>query len=193
LRDLIKMVVVLTVICAGSALILSYTNQATKVQREYQLLKYVKGPSILAVLSDYDNDPLKDSIVVDIGKDSEGNPVQKTVFPARKDGKLIAVAYDTSDDKGYGGVIDIMVGLDSAGELTGIAIMTSSESPGYGAEASKPAFTDQFRGMHPNDINLAADGGKIDAVSGATLTSKAVVRALKRAVKIFPAIKKEVS
>ncbi|MEA2038491.1 MAG: RnfABCDGE type electron transport complex subunit G [Thermodesulfobacteriota bacterium] len=193
MRDLIKMVVVLTAICAGSALVLSYTNKATKVQREYQLLKYVKGPSILAVLSDYDNDPIKDAVVVDIGKDQEGNPVQKTVFPAKKDGKLIAVAYNTMDEKGYGGAIDIMVGMDNSGDLTGISIMTSSESPGYGAEASKPAFTDQFKGMYSKDINLTADGGKIDAVSGATTTSKAVVRALKRAVEIFPAIKKEVS
>lgn len=193
MRDLIKMVVVLTAICAGSALVLSYTNKATEVQREYQLLKYVKGPSILAVLSDYDNDPIKEAVVVDIGKDEEGNPALKTVFPAKKDGKLIAVAYDTADDKGYGGAIDIMVGMDIAGDFTGIAIMTSSESPGYGAEASKPAFTNQFKGMHSKDINLAADGGKIDAVSGATITSKAIVRALKRAVEIFPAIKKEVS
>jgi electron transport complex protein RnfG len=186
------MVLVLTAICGVSALVLSYANKATRAQREYQLLKYVKGPSVLAVLKGYDNDPIKDAVVMEVGKNEKGDPVKKTIFPAKKGSKVIAVAYDISDDKGYGGPIELMVGMDSEGNLTGIAVMTHSESPGYGAEAVKPKFTEQFRGMNPKDINLTTAGGKINAVSGATITSNSIVRALKRAVALFPKVKKEV-
>ena len=94
MRDLIKMVLVLTAICGVSALVLSYANKATRAQREYQLLKYVKGPSVLAVLKGYDNDPIKDAVVMEVGKNEKGDPVKKTIFPAKKGSKVIAVAYD---------------------------------------------------------------------------------------------------
>ena len=108
MRDLIKMVVVLTVICSCSALMLSYANQATKEQREYQLLKYVKEPSIKAVLTKYDNDPIKDRITIDLGTDEKGKPVSKSVFPAKQGGQLKAMAYDAVTT-GYNGPIEVMV------------------------------------------------------------------------------------
>ncbi len=187
------MVVVLTVICGASGLVLSYVNEATKAPREYQLLKYVKGPSLKAVLPEgYDNDPITDKISVTLGKDEKGKPIVKDVFPAKKAGKIIAFAYDASAS-GYHGQVSIMVGFTPDGTLTGISVMTHSETPGLGARIVEPAFTKQFKGLKDvSQVKLSTQGGRIDAVSGATISSTAAVTAVQEAMKLFPKIKKEV-
>ncbi|MBW2093658.1 MAG: RnfABCDGE type electron transport complex subunit G [Deltaproteobacteria bacterium] len=192
MRDLIKMVVVLTVICGASGLVLSYTNKATKAPREYQLLKYVQEPSIKAVLSSYDNDPIRDRIVIKLGKDEKGKPLEKNIFPAKKGGKIVGLAYSAAAT-GYHGLIDVMIGLDPGGKVIGISIMTHSETPGLGARIVEPAFTKQFKGFTLSpDLNLSAKGGKIDSVSGATHSSEGVVEAVRKALELFPKVKKEV-
>lgn len=193
MRDLIRMVVVLTAICAGSALVLSYTNQATQTQREYQITKYVRGPSVIAVLGEYDNDPLKDVVKIDMGKDDKGRSIEKTIFVAKKDGKPVSMAYETSSDKGYHGTINIMVGVDTEGKIEGVAITTHSETPGKGDLIEKPDFRDQFIGLQVSqDAQLSGAGGKIDGITGATISSKAVSEAVVKALELFPRVKKEV-
>lgn len=194
MRELVRMVVVLTVICACSALVLAYANQATKAQREYQLLKYVQEPSIKAVLSgfQYNNDPIKDRVVMKMGKNEKGNPSTKTIFPAKENGNVVAVAYGASAT-GYHGEIDVMVGVNMKGSVTGVSIMTHSETPGLGARVVEPAFTKQFKGLDLSPaLQLSAQGGKVDAVSGASISSKGVVSAVRDALELFPKVKKEV-
>ncbi|MCG6945423.1 MAG: RnfABCDGE type electron transport complex subunit G [Deltaproteobacteria bacterium] len=191
MRDLIKMVVVLLVICTTSGVVLSYVNEATIAPREYQYIKFVQEPSIKAVLSGYNNDPVKDRMQLNLGEDQEGNPVEKVVFPAKKDGKTFEVAYSAAA-KGYHGPIEVMVGVDPEGTLTGISIMTHSETPGLGARIVEPKFTDQFAGLDLETTKLSADGGKVDAVSGATFSTLGVITAVDAALEQFPQIKKEI-
>lgn len=192
MRELVKMVVVLTVICGASGFVLSYVNQVTQAPREYQLLKYVQEPSIKAVLPSYSNDPIKDRIEVTLGKNEKGEPIQKTVFPAKENGKVVAIAYGSAAN-GYHGPIDVMVGINPEGKLTGISVMTHSETPGLGARVVEPAFSEQFAGLElSGQLNVAAQGGTINAVSGATLSSKGVVNAVRSALEVFPQVKKEV-
>ena len=191
MRDLIKMVVVLLVICTTSGVVLSYVNEATIAPREYQYIKFVQEPSIKAVLSDYDNDPVKDRMQLNLGEDQEGNPVEKVVFPAKKDGKTFEVAYSAAA-KGYHGPIEVMVGVDPEGTLTGISIMTHSETPGLGARIVEPKFTEQFAGLDLEETKLSAEGGKVDAVSGATFSTLGVITAVDDALEQFPQIKKEI-
>ena len=190
MRDLIKMVVVLLVICTTSGVVLSYVNEATKAPREYQYIKFVQEPSIKAVLSGYDNDPIKDRMQLNLGEDKEGQPVEKVVFPAKKDGKTFEVAYSGAA-KGYHDLIEVMVGVDQDGKLTGISIMTHSETPGLGARIVEPSFTDQFAGLDVDTTKLSAEGGKVDALSGATFSTIGVVTAVTEALKEFPKIKQE--
>jgi electron transport complex protein RnfG len=190
LRDLIKMVVVLLVICTTSGVVLSYVNEATIAPREYQYIKFVQEPSIKAVLSDYDNDPVKERFKLAVGEDEEGNPVEVVVFPAKKDGKTEAIAYSAAA-KGYHDLIEVMVGVDPEGTLTGISIMTHTETPGLGARIVEPEFTDQFAGLDLETTKLSAEGGKVDAVSGATFSTMGVITAVDTALEQFPQIKKE--
>ena len=190
MRDLIKMVVVLLVICTTSGVVLSYVNEATKAPREYQYIKFVQEPSMQAVLSDFDNDPIKERLKVVVGEDGEGNPIEKVVFPAKKGGKTQAVAFSAAA-KGYHDLIEVMVGVDPDGKLTGISIMTHTETPGLGARIVEPSFTDQFSGLDLDTTKLSAEGGKVDTLSGATFSTVGVVTAVTEALKEFPKIKEE--
>jgi len=190
LRDLIKMVVVLLVICTTSGVVLSYVNEATKAPREYQYIKFVQEPSIKAVLSDYDNDPVKERIKLAVGEDEEGNPIEIVVFPAKKGGATQAIAYSAAA-KGYHDLIEVMVGVGPEGKLTGISIMTHTETPGLGARIVEPEFTDQFAGLDLDTTKLSAEGGKVDTLSGATFSTVGVITAVGAALEQFPQIKKE--
>lgn len=195
MRELLRMVIVLTVICGCSGLVLSFTNQATSEQRENQLLTYVQGPSIQAALAgrEYDNDPIQDRLSLDLGKDDKGDPLEMTVFPARKDGEIVGLAY-ASSGMGYGGEIGVMVAFDRDGKLSGIGIMTHSETPGLGARIQEPGFTEQFRGLDIKEgVKLSQDGGRINGISGASLSSKGVASAVDKAAAMFPKVIEEVS
>jgi len=191
LRDLIKMVVVLLVICTTSGVVLSYVNEATKAPREYQYIKFVQEPSIKAVLSDYDNDPVKERLKLVLGEDEAGNPIEIVVFPAKKGGATQAIAYSAAA-KGYHDLIEVMVGVGPEGKLNGISIMTHTETPGLGARIVEPEFTDQFAGLDLETTKLSAEGGKVDALSGATFSTVGVITAVRAALEEFPQIKKEI-
>ena len=190
MRDLIKMVVVLVVICTTSGVVLSYVNEATEEPREYQYIKFVQEPSMKAVLSDYDNDPIKERIKLAVGEDEEGNPIEVVVFPAKKAGKTEAIAYSAAA-KGYHDVIEVMIGVNPDGTLTGISIMTHTETPGLGARIVEPEFTDQFAGLDLDTTKLSAEGGQVDTLSGATFSTVGVIAAVSAALEQFPQIKKE--
>lgn len=85
--------------------------------------------------------------------------------------------------KGYGGDIEVTVGIDLNGKVTGISVGGSSfaETAGLGARAKEPWFAEQFIGtMSP--IAIVKDGGSVDAITSATITSRAVTKAVDAAV-----------
>jgi electron transport complex protein RnfG len=177
-KDIIKMIVVLTLICAASGLILSAVYDVTKGPIEYARLKNVKEPAVKAVLKGYDNDPIKDRIEIPVGKDKKGKPVKLVVFPAKKGGKTFAVAFEGTGS-GYGGKIGVMVGINvEKKDITGISIVAHSETPGLGARIVEPQFTDSFKGK-----SLAKELSKdqINALSGATFSTKGTVAAVNQA------------
>ena len=76
---------------------------------------------------------------------------------------------------GFGGAVDTRVGIDSDGKVTGISVISaSSETPGLGARSTEPEFQAQFAGQVGTEVAVAKDGGSIDALTGATITSRAV-------------------
>lgn len=76
---------------------------------------------------------------------------------------------------GFGGAVDTMVGIDTEGNVTGISVISaSSETPGLGARSTEPEFQAQFAGQVGTEVAVTKDGGSIDALTGATITSRAV-------------------
>lgn len=76
---------------------------------------------------------------------------------------------------GFGGVVDTMVGIDAEGNITGVSVISAaSETPGLGARATEEAFQAQYAGLVGTDVAVTKDGGTIEALTGATITSRCV-------------------
>jgi electron transport complex protein RnfG len=90
-----------------------------------------------------------------------------------------------SGRRGYGGPVPVLVGLDPTGRIVGIRIASGAEglkeTPGLGLKATEEAFWKQFVGAD-STVALKKDGGSVDAISGATITSRAVARGIAEAI-----------
>lgn len=189
------MIVVLAVITGASGLLLASVNEGTREQRKKQLLQYVKGPAIHEVLEGSQNEPLDDvqELQVKGGDEAAGAGKVVDIFPAYKDGKLWAVAFET-EGKGYGGEIGVIVGIDVKSErLLGIGITTHKETPGLGARIREKGFRSDFAGLDlSGPVGVKADGGKVDAISGATISSRGVCEAVSEALEFYGKHKEEI-
>ncbi|WP_319780703.1 RnfABCDGE type electron transport complex subunit G [Maridesulfovibrio sp.] len=183
MREILHMLVVLSIICATSGAVLVNLKQATKSQIEQQVLTYVQGPALLSVLENRDNDPIKERVKI--------NDV--TVFPAKKNGKLVGIAIEAFAP-GYSGDIGVMVGFDvDKDELLGIGITTQTETPGLGTKVTKPSFTDRFKKHGLDSMQLSQKGGDIDSIAGATYSSTGTVDAVRKAIEVYQTIKPEIT
>ncbi|MDR2650286.1 MAG: RnfABCDGE type electron transport complex subunit G [Clostridiales bacterium] len=115
----------------------------------------------------------------------EGSPVSRALQVYGK-GTLLGYVVFTSPD-GYSGAVDIIVGIDVDGAVEGVRILQHSETPGLGANASDPAFIDQYKGKSGDlKITKAAPGdNEIQAVTSATITSAAVTKGVNDALNFF--------
>ena len=123
------------------------------------------------------------SLVLDAQK---FNPVKnkKEWFAAEKDGKIIAYVVP-AESKGYGGAIKMLVSVTPQGKIIDFNILDSKETPGLGDNASKDPFKNQFKGKETKDLEVVKDKTKVDniqAMTGATISSKAVTKGIKEAV-----------
>ncbi len=104
-----------------------------------------------------------------------------------KDKKRIGLVFIIAP-KGYGGPIEIMVGLNTDSSITAIKITSfSGETPGLGVKVSKPEFYDQFKGLKTEEIYLKKlnDKGKVKAITAATISSDAVTSGVREGVKNY--------
>ena len=181
MREMIKMLIVLTILATLSGGLLAAIRDTTKDRIENQVLEFVKGPAIRSILEGATNDPIVDRFQL---KDGE---VERTFFVGVMDGEPRAVTFETSG-KGYGGDVGLMVGINTEdGKIMGVGVTTHAETPGMGAKAqTDPSFAAQFREL-PLDkqVNVTGDGGTINAISGATITSRAVCSATNDALKLY--------
>ena len=185
MKEILRLILVLGVICAVSGLSLAGVHSATKKPIELQVLKNVQGPALERVLPERDNDAIADNFKIPAGKDKKGRDAFQTVFPAKKGGKLVALALDAAG-KGFDGNIGVMVGISPEGKLTGIAIMKHTETPGIGSKITEVSFTDQFKGKSLEDPT------GVDGVSGASYSTKGVFAAVNSAVKFYQEHQKDI-
>lgn len=91
--------------------------------------------------------------------------------------------------QGYAGPIPITVGLNNEAIITGIRVASAaeglSETPGLGAKITESTFTDQFKNKCAAEISLAQDGGAIQAITAATISSRAVIEGVRRGIETY--------
>ena len=189
MRDMIKLFVVITIFSALSGGLLAVVRSSTQERIEYQQLKFVKGPTIKAIMDGCSNDPLVDRFKI------EDEKKERSFFAGVFDGKANTVALE-SYGKGFGGDIGVIVAVNVENDtIVGIGVTTHSETPGPGSKAqSDPFLSSQFKGLSINEpFKVKADGGKIDAISGATISSKGVCGAVVSAAEIYLRLKTSIA
>lgn len=189
MREMISMIVVLTLLASVSGGLLAAVKSGTEVRIEEQILQFQKAPAIESLFTDVTNDPLKERFNLE----TEGGTLQ--MFPGKLQDGSKAVAFETFGKGGYGGDIGLMVAINlDSDQLVGARVTTHAETPGLGSRAKDDLkFVSQFNNK-PVDANLAlkADNGSIDAISGATVTARAVTRAAILAQELYSQLKPEI-
>ena len=183
--EMIKMVVVLTVLSIVSGGSLSGLKAFTEPKIENQVMNLVKGPAIRQILEAADNDPVEDRFKITDGEE------ERNIFIGVFDGTADTGVLESSAN-GYGGKIGMVVAINMTEEtLRGVAVTTHTETPGLGAQAkSDPSFAAQFAGKPITDsFGVTTDGGQISALSGATITSRAVTIGVNNAVETYKELK----
>ncbi|WDP85393.1 MAG: RnfABCDGE type electron transport complex subunit G [Desulfobacter sp.] len=189
MREMMSMIIVLTVLTAVSGGLLAAVESGTKLRIEEQVLKFQKAPAIAEIFVDVTNDPLKERFPVS----AEGISIQ--VFPAIMEDGSKAVAFETKGKGGYGGDVGLMIGISlETDQIIAARVTTHSETPGLGARAKDdPSFVSQFSDKSLSEnLALKNDNGSIDAMSGATITSRAVTLAAIQAQDLYKKLKPEI-
>jgi len=188
MKEYLKMVIALTAIAAVCGFLLATVKKGTEKRIEEQILINVQGPAVNSVLANSTNNLLQDR--QDITIDDQ----KYLVFVGKKEGQIWAFCFE-SNATGFGGDIGVMVGFDLKNDkLTGIGILSHKETPGLGARVTEETFTNNFRGRAITEtFKVKKDNGVIDAVSGATISSRAVCAAVEKSLTIYPKIKDKLS
>ena len=175
-----NMLLSLTAIALVAAAALAALNGVTKEPIAQAQQAKVEN-AIGAVLPAFDKleDRDVDGYACHIGLDAEGN--------------MVGAAIEAGNDKGFGGHLQLMVGFDTEGNVSGYQILETHETPGLGAKADQWFQKDGkgcVVGRKPADAGLAVkkDGGDVDAISGSTITSRAFLGIVNDASAVFAQI-----
>ncbi len=175
----------------GTAL-LAITNEVTKDRiAEEERLFTLRTLGEMVPENVYDNDLVADSFQL-IAPDYLGNAKPKTVYRARKHNVSVAAVISTTTPDGYSGNIDLLVAINIDGKLMGVRVIKHKETPGLGdgIDIQRNDWITQFdrRSLHnPNKRGWAVkkDGGIFDQLTGATITPRAVVKAVHLCLQYF--------
>ena len=168
LKDILIPTIALLVICLVATTLLAFTNSVTMEKIALNAVETEKASRMLVLPEGKEYGEvttLDNGITYCVGTNEAGEEVGY-VF--------------TTGAKGYGGTVSVMVGIAKDGTITGIEILSHAETPGLGANAVKPEFKDRFIGKSGEltvDKN-SNDGQNVQAITAATITSKAVVSAV---------------
>lgn len=185
MREIFKLTVVLAIICSAAATALALVYNLTKDPIAYQQ-RLKRLAAIRAVQPDYDNEPDKDFVDLKTNRGAEDNEGLTRFYITKKGSANTGVVFSVSA-AGYGGPIELMLGINPEGTITGIQILKHTETPGLGAKITEEKFLQQFTAKNAQNTTwtLKKDGGDIDQISGATISPQGVVKAISEGLILF--------
>lgn len=174
-KAILKPALTLFVICLVVTALLAGTNLLTKDQIAKQALLTAEE-SRKVVLADAD-----------------AFEVSGGYYTGTAGGTVVGYVFET-EAKGYGGTVKVMTGISADGKITGVVILEHGETPGLGANAERASFTDQYKQTAPEGgvtlvKNKAPAEGEVEALTGATITSRAVTNAVNAAIEQYNTVK----
>ncbi|MBQ4437040.1 MAG: RnfABCDGE type electron transport complex subunit D [Clostridia bacterium] len=191
LQRIPKPVIALTVIALVAGLALSGAYSVTKDTIEEQRLAANKA-AYQAVVPDANSFEALDEQVSALGGEVYGSGfgrvyINEAVRGTDAGGNLAGYAISVTSNEGYDGTITLYVGVSADGTVNSISFTELHETPGKGMICGEPAFKDQFSGAKVSSFTLNSGSGdaKIDGVTGATVTSRAVVNAVNAALDFY--------
>ncbi len=192
----VKNVLCLTLITLVAGFGLGYVYDITKepiavMENEQKLAAYKKVMPEAAAFSDsIESAADPQQLIASAG--IEGVDIDSAVSATDASGQIVGYVINVTTHEGYGGDIAISIGMDTEGTVKGIEILKISETAGLGMKAKEPAFKDQFKDKAVKQFSYTKTGAKsdfeIDAISGATITTKAVTNAVNAGIVYYQSL-----
>jgi electron transport complex protein RnfG len=168
----------LTVICLVAGVALSaankYTADAIAASKAAELQNAIRN-----VTPEFDNNPMEEQYKVAV---TEGDSL--TVYPAKKENQPVGCAVESYTKDGFSGIIRVMVGFDAEGKLLNYSVLEHNETPGLGSKMEEWFREDKNRqniigrNLKEGHLKVANDGGDVDAITAATISSRAFLDAI---------------
>ena len=180
-----NMLLTLLIITAISGTSLGFVYKMTKEPIAAAKAKKLQD-AITKVTPKFNNNPGEEAIVL---TSKEGFPI--TVFPAREDDALIGFAVETMTNKGFGGDVKLMIGFKPDGTIINYEVLEHQETPGLGTKMGLWFKTDKGNqsvlGKNPgkDKLTVSKDGGDVDAITAATISSRAFLDAVRIGYETF--------
>ena len=185
-----NMLLSLTGICVVAGAILAGVNQMTTEPIAASKAASLEA-AIKAVTPEFDNKPAEESYMA---ATYDGDSLR--IYPAKKGDELVGVAVESSTKKGFGGEIKVVVGFDPDGKLINYSVQKHSETPGLGSKMQDWFRTDKNkqsvigRTLTEDGLKVSKDGGDVDAITAATISSRAFLDAINRAYSAYKSVDK---
>ena len=184
----------LVITAIAAAALLSWTDNLTRERiADNELAQRLAALRAVLPATGYDNEPHLDVVYV-TSPELLGDTKPLPVYIARRNGKPVAAVLTAIAPNGYSGAIYLLVGIGVDAKVIAVRVTAHTETPGLGdrIEAARSDWIDRFSGVQAADPLARAwvldkDGGDFDHITGATVTSHAVVSAVRNAVIYFDA------
>jgi electron transport complex protein RnfG len=180
-----NMLLSLTIICVAAGAILAGVNMFTlgpiAASKAAALEKAIKE-----VVPEFDNKPTEEAYMA---VTADGDSLR--IYPAKKAGEFVGAAVESNTKKGFSGEIRVIVGFDAEGKLSNYSILQHAETPGLGSKMQEWFRTDKGSqnviGLNPgkDKVCVKKDGGQVDAITAATISSRAFLAAIADAYKAY--------
>ena len=172
-----NMALSLTLISLVASAGLGSVYELTKAPIELSNLNN-KIEAIKQVVPEFNNNPYEEMLRLPTG---EGEVLD--VYPAKMNGAIVGYAINTYTKEGFSGDILLMAGFNTDGSIYNITVLEHKETPGLGSKMNESSFKDQFKNLNPSTtaLKIKKDNGQIDAITAATISSRAFCDAVQRA------------
>ncbi|MCD8124075.1 MAG: RnfABCDGE type electron transport complex subunit G [Lachnospiraceae bacterium] len=187
-NSIVKNTLVLFVIAVILAAVLGIVNELTKDRIAEQEEK-TKSEAYQAVYTEavsFEEDEELTAKVAEaeslLAEIDNSSTIEEALVAVDADGNVLGIVVNITNPEGYGGDINLSIGVSTDGTMTGMKVVSNDETAGLGANCTKDSFQSQFAGIQSSEIAYSKTGAtadnEIDAISSATFTTSACVNAV---------------
>lgn len=191
MKEIINLAFKLCIITAVAALALAFTNSITidRIEEQIETENKLAREEVISPSDRFEQVEQEEIINYEKKLGFENTEIISEVFKNIVDDEVAGYTFKVLP-KGYGGEMNILVGISTEGEITGLKVVGHSETPGLGAKATEESFQNQFAGMPTSTPLTVIKSGtpgdnEVQAITGSTITTQAVTDGVNAALEVF--------